>query len=41
MERVYTLGRMEENMMESINMIRSMDSVFILGQMDEGTKGNG
>ena len=36
-----TLGKMEGNMMVNTSKIGSMDSEFILGQMDDSTKGSG
>lgn len=38
MEKVYTHGKMEENMMVNINMIRNMDLEYMCGQIKEYMK---
>ncbi len=41
MEKVFTNGRMGENMKVNIKMIKSMDLVAINGQMEENILENG
>lgn len=41
MEKVFTLGRMVENMKEIITWIKNMDLVYIDGQMEEYTRVHG
>ena len=41
MEKEFIAGKMEENMMENIIWIRSMDMDLIDGQIEEYTKGCG
>jgi hypothetical protein len=35
MEKVFTHGKMEDSMMENINLIKNTDLVCIHGQMEE------
>lgn len=41
MEKEFTPGKMEENMKVSINLIKNMDSVLILGKTAEDMSANG
>lgn len=38
MEKDYTLGRMVENMMVNINLIKNMDTVSTFGQIKDNIK---
>ncbi len=41
MEKDYIFGRMEENIKDSICLIKSMDTVNIIGLMEKYSKGHG